>query len=416
MQFSNLPDKTGVYLFMDNAYQVVYVGKAKSLQKRVRQHFGGKYLDSRHISMISQVRSVDYIITENENEALLLENKLIKNVKPRYNIALKDDKSYPYLEITTSQKFPVLRISRNRRKGNKYFGPFPKVKDIRAAKKVIGRIFPLRKCKNFRKRKRPCLNYQIGKCLSPCTDRIAEEEYSKIVERITLFLKGKRKKLIDKLKKRMHRFKKDKAYENAARVRDQIEKLENIFPVVNFREVTQKKVQALNKIDPLYSLKDYLDMEFKPEVIEAFDISHTSSKEAVGAMVYFKNGQPDKSNYRRFKIKQGETADDLKMLREVVYRRLRRLTEENRKLPDIILIDGGKTQLKAVSKIAQKFKIGNLRIISLAKGKGNIFYNGKKLDINSESPVYRLIKRIDDEVHRFAIAYHRYRRREKFKN
>ncbi len=401
---------------MDSSYRVIYAGKAKSLKKRVAQHFGGKYLDSRHISMISQVNTVDYIITQSENAALLLEDKLIKNLKPRYNIDLRDDKSYPYLEITTSQKFPVIRVTRKRQKGNKYYGPFPNVKDIRAAKRVIERIFPLRKCRKFRKRDRPCLNYQIGKCLSPCTEKITNQEYTKIVDEIFMFLNGKREKLLTRLKKRMYEFKKQKVYEEAARVRDQIEKLNNIFPVVNFREVTRKKVETLNKIDPLYALKDYLNMEFKPQVIEAFDISHTSSKEAVGAMVHFKNGDFLKSKYRRFKIKQGETADDLIMLREVLYRRLRRLIKKDCKLPDVILVDGGKTQLNTAMDILDKFKLKNIKLISIAKGRQKIYHNNKSLNIPTSSGVYKLIKKIDDEVHRFAINYHRNRRRKKLKN
>ncbi|MFC2060908.1 GIY-YIG nuclease family protein [Elusimicrobiota bacterium] len=411
MKFTELPDTSGVYLFIDSAYEVIYVGKAKSIKKRVISHFGKDKLSAKHIAMISRVRTVDYITTKNEKEALVLENQLIKNIKPRYNILLRDDKTYPYLEVTVSEKFPALKVSRKKDNPDSiYFGPFPNSGDIRAAKKVIDKMFSLRKCRKYRDNKKPCLNYQINKCLSPCTGKIKKTAYTEIVDEILMFLSGSHKKLLKKLEKKMNIFKQEQKYEEAAVIRDQIEDLKGFFPMVNCRRITRKKLEALNRIDPLLILKDVLNMKYKPQVIEGYDISHTSSREAVGSMVYFSGGKPDKKNYRKYKIKQAETADDLNMLREVTYRRLKRLTREDSKLPDIMLIDGGRGQEKAVREMVNKFGIKTIKVLALAKEKGNIYYRGRKMDIDNSSEVFKLLKRVDDEAHRFANAYHRQKR------
>ncbi|MEA3506330.1 MAG: excinuclease ABC subunit UvrC [Elusimicrobiota bacterium] len=411
-EFENLPESPGVYLFLDSAHRVIYTGKANSIKKRVRQHFGKKNLDSRRLAMITKVQSVNYIKTRTEREALLLEEKMIKNIRPRYNIALKDDKSYPYLELTMGGDFPALKITRNRKnKDSIYFGPFPNVGDIKDAKKIVEDIFPLRKCKKFRLRKRPCLNYQIERCLSPCTCKVTKKEYSGIVKEVKLFLSGREDKLTARLEKKMEEYKNKREYEKAAAVRDRIQALENLFPRVSYRSITRKNLEALEKIDPLYVLKEKLDMDFKPVTIEGYDISHISSKQAVGSKVLFVDGRPEKSGYRRYKIKQKETSDDIKMLEEVIYRRLRRVKEEQDDPPDIMLIDGGKGQLSAACRMRDKFSLSSVRVLSLAKKKGRIYYRDRMLDIKKESPAYNLIKKIDDEAHRFAVSYHRLRRR-----
>ncbi len=412
MKLENLPDKPGVYLFMDNSFNVLYAGKAKSIRKRVKSHFG-RGGNGKHIVMVSEVCTVDYILTKTENEALVLEEQLIKDIKPRYNIALKDDKSYPYLEITLGEKFPALKITRIKKKNpdSVYFGPFPNVTDIRRAKKVIDKIFPLRKCSQLKKRLRPCLNYQIGSCLSPCTGKINKANYSEIVNQVNMFLSGRGEKLLNRLKQRMECFKKKQEYEQAIVVRDKIQELKKFFPIVNFRRISRKKLDALKKIDSMYLLKEILKMENKPDVIEGFDISHTSSKEALGSVVYFKHGKPDKSNYRKFKIKQKETSDDIKMMEEVVSRRLKGLLRENKKLPDIVLMDGGRGQESVARKVVRELNLRNLRVLALAKEKKNIYYNGKILKIEQFAEVYKLLKRITDEAHRFAHSYHVKRRK-----
>jgi excinuclease ABC subunit C len=414
MKITGLPDTPGVYLFMDSAYTVVYVGKAKSVKNRVRTHFGKEMLDTRHMAMISQVRTVDYITTKDEREALVLEDQLIKNLKPRYNIALRDDKTYPYLELTAGEKFPALNITRRKTNPDSvYFGPFPKVKDIRAVKRAIDRIFPMRKCAEFKPKKRPCLNFQMKTCCGPCAEKTDEKEYAQIVEEVKLFLLGKQQKLLDRLKARMEKFKQSRQYENAAMVRDQIRELEGFNPMVSFRKISRKKLEFLTKMDPMYLLKDILSMKKKPDIIEGFDISHISATQAAGGMVYFKDGEPDKSGYRKFKIRQPETADDLRMLEEVVFRRLSRLTREGQAMPDIILVDGGRGQEKAVRSIVEKFGLANIRVLALAKEKDNVYYRGRILPIEKNSELFKLLKKIDDEAHRFAHSYHVLRRKNK---
>jgi len=415
MKIKDLPAEPGVYIFMDSAGSILYIGKAKSIIKRVRSHFS-RDLDSRHIAMMSQVKTVDFITTSNEKEALVLEDQLIKELQPRYNIMMRDDKTYPFIEITAGDKYPVLRITRKKNKGlgTLYFGPFPNVGDIRAAKKAIDAIFPLRKCGKFRKRKRPCLNYQIGRCLSPCTGRADEAVYREIVGEAVMFLSGKQSELLDRLKSRMDSFKDEKEYERAAAVRDQILKLENFFPVVNFRKIGRRKLALLKKVDPMYMLKNLLDMKFKPETIEGYDISHTASGEAAGSRVLFRDGEPDTSGYRRYRIKGEPTFDDIRMLGEVIYRRLCRARDASEKLPDIMLIDGGRSQEKVASQLVEKFGYGEkVRVLSLAKEKGNVYSRGKILPVDNDSQLYMLLKSVTDEAHRFARSYHIKRRRRK---
>ncbi|MBN2406123.1 MAG: excinuclease ABC subunit UvrC [Elusimicrobia bacterium] len=414
MKTENLPDRPGVYLFMDSATKVIYVGKALSIKKRVRSHFGKDRLDSKQIAMISVARTVDYIVTRNEKEALVLEEQLIKSFKPRYNILLKDDKSFPYIEVSLGEEFPAVAITRDKKKpGSRYFGPFPNVADVRAAKRVIDRVFPLRKCRVLKPRRRPCLNHQIGKCLAPCTGKVSKGAYREMVEDILMFLSGRHKRLQEKLRARMISFKNEQKYEEAAWIRDQISELDSLFPIVNFRDITRKKMDALSAIDPLYMLKEQLGLDYKPSVIEGFDISHTSSSEAVGSMVSFRDGRPDRKMYRKFRIKQPETADDIRMLEEVIYRRLKRLVLEKKRLPDIIFVDGGRAQEKAARDIVAKFNMRNINVLSLAKESGRIYHKGRVLRLEKSSGVYGLLKRVDDEAHRFAHSYHLTRRRRK---
>ncbi len=396
---------------MDSAGKVIYAGKAVSLKKRVRSHFGKDSLDSRHMAMITRVRTVDYIPTRDEKEALVLEDQLIKSIQPKYNILLRDDKTYPYLELTSGEEFPALKVSRRKENpGSEYYGPFPNVRDMRKAKKTAEKIFPLRKCEALRERKRPCLNHQIESCPSPCTGRVNRERYLETVEELRMFLQGKTGTLTEKLAERMNRFKENLEFEKAAQVRDQIARIKGLFPAVNARKVSREKLRIITRIDPLLHLKELLELEGVPEVIEGFDISHTSSRQAVGSMVRFVNGKPDKSSYRRFKVRQEETSDDLSMLKEVVYRRLKRLMKEKKKIPDIIFVDGGKGQERAAAAVTAALGLEGIRTISLAKQKGVVYHRGRRLGIDPGTETWRLIKRIDEEAHRFAHSYHTERR------
>ncbi|MFC2091883.1 UvrB/UvrC motif-containing protein, partial [Elusimicrobiota bacterium] len=284
------------------------------------------------------------------------------------------------------------------------------VADVRTVKNIINRIFPLRKCRKFIKRKRPCLNYQISRCTGPCTGKISSADYRIIADEIRIFLSGNHTKLILKLESEMQDFKKKQQYENAAVIRDKIENINNFFPIVNFRKITKTKVKTLKKINPSYILKDILNMKKIPVIIEGYDISHTASQLAVGSMVCFKNSEPDRSNYRRFQIKGPRTCDDIKMISQIVSRRLKRIIKENLPFPDIILIDGGKAQESAARKIITGLNINSIKTLSLAKDNNNIYHNGKILKIDKDSDAFKLLKMITDEAHRFAHSYHVKRR------
>ncbi len=416
MKIRDLPSKPGVYIFMDSAGKAIYTGKAADIKKRVRSHFSGGG-GPRQFAMISRVRTVDFITTKNEQEALVLEDRLIKELQPRYNILLRDDKTYPFMEITLGEKYPVLKITREKpEKKSRVFGPFPNTADARRAARILEDIFLLRKCKKFTSKEKPCLNWQIKKCLSPCTSQTDPDEYSRNIEELLMFLEGNRKKLLQRLKKTMNKYKKNLQYEKAARARDRITALESIFPMVNFRKINAEKIKALRKIDPLEDIKNIIKLKTKPVVIEGFDISHTSSGQAAGSSVRFTAAVPDKPHYRKYNIKQQRTSDDLKMIKEVVYRRMKRLKEEKAQLPDIILIDGGKGQEEAAKQALKLLNIEKIKVLALAKEKGNIYYNGKILDMNKNSEAFKLLKRIDKEAHRFAHSHHLKRRKKESEN
>ncbi len=416
MKIRDLPSKPGVYIFMDSAGKAIYAGKAADIKKRVRSHFSGGG-GPRQFAMISRLRTVDFITTKNEQEALVLEDHLIKELKPRYNILLRDDKTYPFMEITLGEKYPVLKITREKPgKRSRVFGPFPNTADARRAARILEDVFLLRKCKRFRVKDKPCLNRQIRKCLSPCTSQTDPDEYRQNIDELIMFLEGKREKLMQSLKKKMNRHKKKLQYEKAAKIRDRISALEKIFPMVNFRKINAEKIKALRKIDPLEDLKNVLKLKAKPDIIEGFDISHTSSGQAAGSSVRFSGVRPDKSHYRKYNIKQLPTSDDLEMIKEVVYRRMRRLKEEKKQFPDIILIDGGRGQENAAKQALQLLAVKNVNVLALAKEKGNIYYRGKKLDIKKDSEAFKLLKRIDNEAHRFAHGHHLKRRKKESEN
>ncbi len=438
-KFSKLPDEPGVYMFIDSSFKSLYIGKAKSIKKRVMSHFRNDKLDSRHLSMILQVKAVNYIITKNESEALILEDKFIKQIKPKFNIALKDDKTYPYITITKGDEFPMLKITRKNgmstpklqritesTAGGKspdctqsvYFGPFPYIKDIRAAEKILNKIFPLRKCPKVLKRKKPCLNYQLGKCLSPCTFKISVKEYNVMVNDLIILLSDSLKILLKKLEKRMNYFKDTMQYEKAAGVRDQINILTNVFPAVQINSIKGEPLWLSNgsgkEIDILHLLGKILNLNYKPEIIEGFDVSHTSFNQATASSVRFIGAKSDKTNYRNFKIKLLQN-NEIKMLKEAVKRRLSRLKKENLKLPDVILVDGGIAHEKAARDVIKKLGL-TLEVLSLAKEKANIYYKGQRLVIDKDSDIHKLLKKISNEAHRFARQYHIKRRSAEFFN
>lgn len=535
----NFPSASGVYLMKDSRGQIIYVGKAKDLKKRVRQYILKNDSRTQISFLMSRVKTIDYIITDSEQDALLLENSLIKKHKPKYNLFLKDDKTYRGLKLTIKDNFPRLFETRRIKKdGSEYFGPFTSGESIREVKEFIYRFFLLRTCNDheFRNRTRPCLEYQIKRCSAPCVNYVSKEDYKKQIEQVRLFLHGKNKNLQKLVKDRMLKASTNENFEEAARLRDL---LQNMGAILEKQHVTQLSFEFVdliafdhfddkiaiavlmvrdsqlidskyfvlssledsenaisNFITQYYSdrafipkeilvpfdlankevlqnilqeraqrkisirspkkgeKKDLLELAFTnlrshfdqeqlkqeqqqktllslqkklhlsqiPYRIECYDISNISGKDAVGSMVTFTNGKPNKDLYRKFKIKSLDTPNDYAMLFEVLQRRLQKNSDDWQH-PDLILIDGGKGQLKQAQKILNELNL-TIPIASIAKGQGQGarakgVYDEKKQDeiyipnrknpiaLKSTSAELMLLQNLRDESHRFAITFHR---------
>ncbi len=402
---SSLPDGCGVYLFKDAQGNIIYIGKAKFLKKRVQSYFI-RPLDAKNQALVSKITDIEYRSTSSEAEAQILEAQLIKEKQPQYNIDLKDDKSFPWIRIT-DEEFPV--VSTYRRKGKRkndnslYFGPYTNVKLLRQAVKSMRKIFGFRSCKIMTKK--ACLYYRLKLCPAPCVGKITSTQYQEIISRIRLFLESRYEELINKLSTRMKELAKEKNFEEAAKIRNQIQALSAFG-------YTAKPINfAINELE---DLKNLLKLDKLPLRIEAFDISNISGKQGTGSMVTFLKGLPDKNNYRRFRIKTFEGIDDYRCLREVIHRRYLRVIEEKLPLPDLVLIDGGKAHLKVVKDEIDKLGL-RLPLVSIAKDQENIYIKNRPqpIKLNQDTPALNLIRRIRDEAHRFAIKYHHLLRKKK---
>ncbi len=387
-----MKDKTG---------QVIYIGKAKSLRKRLSTYLG-RDLSSKTVALMSNVNDIEYQLCQNESLALLLEASLVHKYKPKYNVSLRDDKSFPVVKIT-NEEFPAIYITRKRiSDGSHYFGPYTNAKLLRQALKIIRRYFPFRSCKKLPQK--ACIYYRLKLSPAPCISKISKEEYAKTIENICLILEGKTDTLIKKLSQEMNLKSKEQKFEEAAKIRDQIEAL----------SVMAQSSSRFSRKDEVEDLKNLLQLAKLPERIEAFDISDISGKEATGSMVSFSKGMSDKNNYRRFRIKTVQAIDDYKMLSEVIQRRYSRLIRENLTLPDLVLIDGGKAHLLTAEREMNKLGI-SIPLVSIAKDRENIYIKNKAnpIRLNSDIPALNLIRRIRDEAHRFALAYHHVLRRKR---
>ncbi len=538
-----LPNEPGVYLYKDSDGAVIYVGKAKNLKKRVLSYFKQqKDLPHKTALMMERVRHLDFMVTCTEQEAFILERNLIKEYMPRYNIILRDDKQYPCLRLDLKEPYPRLQIVRKMKKdGSLYFGPFSSANALRSTHRLIDRLFKLRKCSNkkFKMRTRPCLNFQMGRCLGPCAKPVSVQEYGKIVNQIKLLLEGRDRELIRTLQEEMEHFASQLDFENAARIRDQMKDIErtvekqhvvsqgmenqDIVAVVQnglFRQLAVlfvrggrllenrnflfedtgtcaeileaflkqhypekafippgillsetvpdqeaiaewlsslagKKVvihtpqrgskarlvdiartnaeKALagrlesEKQNLMTLLQATLGLQNTPKTIEALDISNFQGALAVGAVVSFAEGEPNRKGYRNFKIKNTTGIDDYGMMAEMIARRVKQGN-----LPDIFLVDGGRGHLAAV-KHGLEAQLKNAQeglltprmpeVVSIAKPDearqetcDKIYLSGRKnpLNLRADHPVLLLMMRIRDEVHRRAISYHRLLRRNAF--
>ncbi len=541
-QVKSLPTSPGIYRLLGRKAEILYVGKARNLRKRVGSYFRRGGLSARLNVLMGQVENIEITVTRTENEALLLENNIIKSLHPRFNILLRDDKSYPYIFVSGNHEFPRISFHRGakREKGN-YFGPYPSAFSVREMLNVLQKIFRVRQCQDsfFRNRSRPCLQYQIKRCSAPCVGFIDAERYRHDLHQAELFLEGRSQTIIDESIQNMEQASGKQDYEAAAHYRDRIALLKRIqqrqyisaeqgdadavaittaadaacivvtfirggqnlgnklfFPRIGvestppeilsgflaqyylaasgvsgrmipariyinqaisdrsllaqaFSEQAGKKItlstgnrgapkrwlqmarvnaaealrhELAKKIDMrerFETLRDALKLEAAPERIECFDISHTMGEATVASCVVFDVNGPVKSDYRRFNIENIEPGDDYGAMTQALTRRYRRIKEGEGKLPDLLLIDGGKGQLSVAEKVLQELQVEGVKLMAVAKGaerkpgKEQLFLSGSKQPtiLLANSHGLHLIQQVRDEAHRFAIAGHRARSR-----
>ena len=537
--WQSLPNAPGVYLMKASDGSVIYVGKANRLRTRVRSYFRDKSTSTLTSQMMRYVTEVDYIVTETEVEALILENNLIKAHQPRYNVKLKDDKRYPYLRVTTNEPFPRIHITRKAENdGTRYFGPFVHVRSTRQVVKQLTKFFPIRTCTlpltETENRYRVCLDYHIGRCPGPCADKISVADYDEIVRKVCQFLSGNTDAVVKELTAQMEAAAEALDFETAAKYRDTLKDVQQAITTQNMDSVSaadedvigiaartdiacvqllrvrdgkllEREHYYLNDADPevlatalsafisqyyqnavfvpktvvlpipiesvelienwlsekrgsrvglhvpragrlrklqtlasknaeilltqreqnvvyssgvepaLVELQELLELKHPLRRIEAYDISNLGDRFAVGSMVVLEDGKPASSEYRRFKIRSVEGQNDYAMMQEVLTRRFRRAIaddEKFNKLPDLMLIDGGKGQLGAAQAAMKAFatsRLPDIPMIALAKRIEEIFVPGKSepIVLREDNPTLHMIQRLRDEAHRFAITYHR---------
>lgn len=528
----NLPHEPGVYLMKNQRGEIIYVGKAKSLRRRVGSYFKqAKHQRFKTTVLVNRITEFDYIITDTEMEALILENNLIKKHNPKFNIQLKDDKTYPYIKVTLEDRYPrVYKTRLVKQDGARYFGPYTDPKAVNDMLELLHDLYPLRTCKQeltAQKKDRACLNYHIDKCLGPCINQISVADYQAMVEQVVMILEGKAADLQDELEEKMEAAAEELNFERAAQLRDQLDAIDQItqqqkvvteelvdrdvVAVIEqeeviclqlliirngrligqedfiFTEVQDKRITLTSFLQQYYdtayyipqeilvdtkledqdllvdwlseregrkvelkvphqgekkelvemavrngrqNLKEYnlqqvlhsagtgsgvkelqqeLELPTPPYRIEGFDISTIQGQATVASLVVFENGQPAKSDYRRFKIKSLEGQDDFRAMQEVIKRRYSKLLDEGRDWPDLILIDGGKGQLNAAYDVLAELGRSSQPIISLAKQEEEIFKPGRETPVilPRDSAALYLVQRVRDEAHRFAVSYHR---------
>ncbi|MDO8580256.1 MAG: excinuclease ABC subunit UvrC [Candidatus Omnitrophota bacterium] len=391
------PLTSGVYLMKNAKGRVIYVGKAISLRKRVQSYFRLTKTLTKIDHLVGEIDDIDYQETASEAEALLLEASLVKEYKPKYNVELRDDKSYPYIVIT-NEPFPRISVERPRVKqgGNRYYGPYVTPRLVREALTIIRKIFNFRTCHPLPEKE--CLDFHIGLCEGPCLGKMSQEEYRRNINNVCLILEGKKDELYRSLRQQMETMTKAQHYEKAAKIRDQLRAIGALYSGTKDINYTKEAEQ----------LKMALGLPRPPERIEAFDISNIMGQQATGSMVSFLNGKPDKDHYRRFRIKSVEGIDDFEMIAEIVTRRYRRLRDEGSSYPDLIVIDGGKGQLSSACQVLEKLGI-EIPMIALAKREEEIFLPHRRIPVrlNEDSLGLQLLQRVRNEAHRFAVNYHR---------
>lgn len=414
-----VPTTPGCYIFSDAAGQEIYVGKAKQLRRRVSSYFRRDHAHpTRTLRLVNEVADMRWISTDSEVEALLLENQLIKELQPRFNIRLKDDKTYPMLVITR-EEFPRVFITRNRDlKGVDYYGPFGSKTELRRAYHFLMRVFQFRVCRldirsddPKRKSFKPCLNYHIKRCSAPCTTVIDAPAYGEDMRALRDFLTGrKRGAVVTGLRQRMADAATALRYEDAARYRDQLKALDGLKQRGKLRDWDAPAAPVVATDRALTALQQALELDQQPRVIEGFDIAHLMGTDVVAAMVQFVDAVPNKDGYRRYRIRgdeRGPTNDDFAAMREVVQRRYQRLVSEHRPLPDIVLIDGGRGQVNEAVAVMAALGVTTSQVVGLAKREELLILpDGRELELSRRNPGLRLLQFVRDESHRFGRRYH----------
>ncbi len=413
----SFPTTAGVYLMKDAQGRVIYVGKAVNLKSRASSYFTqAAAVDRRTAELVTEIADIDFLDTETEVDALLLEARLIKDIRPRFNSELKDDKTFPYLEITTREDFPRVEFTRTpQSKGTKLYGPFTNAKQLRGTITVLQKIFRFRNCsldieEGDEKWRwfRPCLLHSINQCTAPCNLRISKEDYRKDINKLKLFLEGNKKRLLSEMNKEMQAASKERDYETAARLRDEIQLLDSLHERGNLEDHAQPEVFYIDPKKGMQGLKKVFQLPELPRRIEGVDIAHLQGGQTVASLVQFIDGLPFKHGYKRFKIRTVKGIDDYASIREVVSRRIRRLHQEGESFPDILLIDGGKGQLNAAMTAMQELGVEPPFTISLAKREEEVFVPGETEPrrLSRHSYGLRLLQYVRDESHRFAQHYH----------
>jgi len=426
-----LPKAPGVYLMKDGEGRVLYIGKASDLRSRVASYFqdSADLLGSRGpeiAHMVSLVQDIDFLTCETEVDALLKESRLIKDIQPPFNERQKDDKTFPYLEITTGDDFPGVYVTRKPRpKGSKLFGPFTDVTGLRDAVNVLQRAFKFRTCElpiaaadGQRRFFRPCLLHAINRCSAPCADLISREAYAADIQRLIKLLKSRRSVLLRQLRREMERAAEQKRYEEAAVLRDRIKAIESLALSGRPEEDVQPEVFFVDPRAGLEKLQKLLDLPEPPRIIEGIDIATLHGEDSVGSLVCFIDGKPFKGGYRRYRIRTVAGLDDYAMIREVLARRYRYAAVAEELFPDVILIDGGLGHLHAALEAFEQMHAAveadggraarPPMVVSLAKREELVYVQARAapLRLARNNEALRLLQHIRDEAHRFGQHYH----------
>lgn len=420
-KLKELPDEPGVYLMRGRNGTIIYVGKAASLRKRVQSYFRDSTYQKAEPKLRGLIRSIedfDLLVLKSEAEALLTEGQLIKEYKPRYNTLFKDDKRFPLLRVDLKKPLPVVELCRmDKKDGAAYFGPYTSGQAARAALEFVEKRFGIRQCRPERpdaETYQHCHNDIIRQCSAPCVGKVTEEEYRERVQTACAFLRGERPEYIKEIRAQMEAAAAGQQFEEAAALRDMMFLL---MRAVKERALVRKTGKRLldDADQGLQDLGRALDLAGPPHVIECFDISNISGTYAVASMVTAVDGLPVPQRYRRFRIKTVEGSDDPRMMAEAVHRRYRRLKEENAPLPDLLVVDGGITQLRAARAVLAELGIV-IPTVGIAKQHEELVLDDRpSVFLPRDSHALRVITNLRDEAHRFAITYHRLLRSQKIR-